>query len=527
MNKQEEDSLAQISAFEISKKIIEIARKNKDEFPILDAGRGDPNWINVKGRLALNRLVDFGIEESKLTFYENDLAGYIAKEGIGTRFKDFLDSSNYIDRFLLDVLNYVNVYMHFDIDDFVFEFINGALGNNYPSPNRALKYTEKIINNYLQSVLYNGKKLADNTDLFLTEGGTAAIVYIFNSLKENYLLNPGDKIAINTPIFTPYLEIPSLNDYQLIKLDLTSKEKNNWELEDTELDKLKDPSIKAFFLVNPSNPGSRSLNSHLLKCIEEVVSKNPNLIIITDDVYGTFSKNFQSVYSVVPKNTLLVYSFSKLFGATGWRLGIIAAYKNNIFDKLISKLPKNNKIELNKRYGIVDLNPEKMKFIDRIVADSRSIGLYHTAGLSTPQQIMSALFSLTHLILKDKTDEYILKARNIVNKRHNILYKSLGIPINDDPNDTDYYAMINVYKLAKLKYGNKFCQYLKNNYSPIDFLIRLAEKFGIILMYGKGFGAQGNNLRVSDANLTDRDYKKIGSKIIEVINDYYSEYKNI
>ncbi len=35
-------------------------------------------------------------------------------------------------------------------------------------------------------------------------GGTAAICYIFNSLKENGLIKAGDKIAINTPIFTPY-----------------------------------------------------------------------------------------------------------------------------------------------------------------------------------------------------------------------------------------------------------------------------------------------------------------------------------
>ena len=35
-----------------------------------------------------------------------------------------------------------------------------------------------------------------------------------------------------------------------------------------------------------------------------------------------------------------------------------------------------------------------MKFIDRIVADSRDVGLNHSAGLSLPQQVMMSLFSL-------------------------------------------------------------------------------------------------------------------------------------
>ena len=50
---------------------------------------------------------------------------------------------------------------------------------------------------------------------------------------------------------------------------------------------------------------------------------------------------------------------------------------------------------LDKRYGPITLEPRKLKFIDRIVADSRDIGLNHTAGLSLPQQVMMTMFSLT------------------------------------------------------------------------------------------------------------------------------------
>ena len=38
-------------------------------------------------------------------------------------------------------------------------------------------------------------------------------------MRENRLLTPGDKIAIGLPIFTPYIEIPHLNDYELVEVE--------------------------------------------------------------------------------------------------------------------------------------------------------------------------------------------------------------------------------------------------------------------------------------------------------------------
>ena len=89
----------------------------------------------------------------------------------------------------------------------------------------------------------------------------------------------------------------------------------------------------------------------------------------------------------LPHNTLCVYSFSKYFGATGWRNAVIALHEDNIYDKMIARLSEEQKAILNKRYSSIDLHPEKLKFIDRMVADSRQIALNHTAGLSLPQQM--------------------------------------------------------------------------------------------------------------------------------------------
>lgn len=526
MNITEEEKIEQLGAFEISKKMIELAKLNKNGNELLNAGRGNPNWINKKARLAFSRILQFGIEESERTISDGDLVGYTELDGIANRFKQFINPKNSdIDQFLSDSLDYIEMDLSLNLDEVIKEFTDGVLGNLYPSPNRVLKNTEIILNQYLQSVLYNGIDLASETTLFPTEGGSAAIVYTFNSLKENKLIKPGDKIAINTPIFTPYLQIPVLNDYELVEVDLSSKEENNWQISPETIDKLNDPDLKAFFLVNPSNPGSKALESNALNEIKKVVKNNPDLMIITDDVYGTFVNDFQTVYSVVPYNTLLVYSYSKLFGATGWRLGVIALNKENVFDKLISELSDEEYEELNKRYNLVVMDTQKMTFINRMVADSRSIGLYHIAGLSTPSQIMEALFSLTHLVCKGTEDQYIESSKKIVNERYEKLHSALDYTTDESKRNAKYYSMINIYNLAQEKYGEDFKNYLMTHYEQIDFLINLAQKNGIVLMDGVGFGANPGDLRVSEANLPTKDYTVIGEQMLELLNEYYQTFK--
>lgn len=524
--KNQEKKIEKLGAFEISNKMLKLAQHNEKSNIFLNAGRGNPNWINTKGRLAFARLVEFGVKESTRTMATGDLAGYITQDGIRERLETFLNpEKNEVDHFILAAVDYAHQQLGLDEDQFVKELADGVIGNNYPIPSRVLRGSEKVINAYLASALYRGEDLADQTDVFPTEGGTAAIVYIFNSLKENKLIKKGDKIAINAPIFTPYLQIPELNDYEMVEVDLRSKEENNWEIQPAEIDKLNDDGVKALFIVNPSNPGSMAFDDKALNEIKKVVAKNPNLIIITDDVYGTFVNNFKSVYAVAPHNTLLVYSYSKLFGATGWRLGTIAVNRDNVFDRLISQLSPAKKADLTKRYSINVLQPAKMKFIDRLVADSRSVGLYHTSGLSTPQQIMEVLFSLTHLLQDGKKDPYINASKEIVAKRYDDLLTGLKITENRSKENSKYYSLIDIYRLAEKRHGKAFRDYLADNFEQVDFLYRLSKKNGVVLMDGVGFGTNAGDLRVSEANLPTEDYEIISKQILELLDEYYQEFK--
>lgn len=513
-----------LGAFEKSAGMMKIAENNVNDNTFLNAGRGNPNWINTTGRLAFCRFMEFGVEESRRSIDMGSLAGYTQQKNIYKRFVKFLDKTNDVDAFIIDAIDYASKELSIDSDELVKEFVDAILGNNYPVPSVALVNIEKILSIFLESILFRNTSLSKTTNIFPTEGGTAAIVYIFDSLKHNGLLNEGDKIAINSPIFTPYIQIPKLTNFDFVPINVSSSEENRWQITKEDIDKLKNKSIKAFFLVNPSNPGSHALDDETLEHIGKLIAERPDLMIITDDVYGTFVKDFRSVYSIAPHNTILVYSFSKLYGATGWRTGLVALNEKNVFDELIKELPDEKKAILDYDYSIVSTNPRELSFIERMCADSRSIGLYHTSGLSTPQQAMMGLFALTHLVNKE-TDPYIESAKTIIGCRYSKLFHALGIEEDNSVTNSKYYSLINIYNIAEQKYGKEFSTYLKENFDGEEFMYRLAQEEGVVLMMGEGFGAIPGTLRVSQANLDDDQYELVGYRILKILEDYYKKYQ--
>src|SRR6185369_15645970 len=126
----------------------------------------------------------------------------------------------------------------------------------------------------------------------------------------------------------------------------------------------------------------------------------------------------------------------------GWRLGVIAVHEDNIFDKKLAALPEVKLRDLDKRYGALTLEPRKIKFIDRIVADSRDVALNHTAGLSLPQQVMMSLFSLSELM--DTRKDYQRGCIGIVKKRFEATIEGLGIEVSANPNYDYYYGLIDI-----------------------------------------------------------------------------------
>ena len=537
VTREYEKKMSEISPFELKNILIELADESarKSTHIMLNAGRGNPNWISTVPREAFFLLGQFALEEcQRETELADEMAGAAGvhnRKSIASRFVQFLKKHAQSPgaTLLKGTYEYLVTEKGVDENELVYEWAEGVIGDQYPVPDRILKYTEMLVRDYLDQELCDNQPPEGIFDLFATEGGTAAMCYIFDSLQQNFLLNKGDKIILFAPVFTPYIEIPEqarylFNVIEIKALKMTKDGYHTWQYQEKDLDVLKDPSVKAAFITNPSTPPSYGLTKALMNRIVEIVrNDNPNLMIITDDVYATFIPHFRSMMAELPKNTLCVYSFSKYFGATGWRLAVIALHQDNIYDRMIRELPRDKQELLKKRYSSLSLHPEDIRFIDRMVADSRQVALNHTAGLSLPQQTQMSLFASFALL--DAENTYKKRMQDMIHERLHTLWESTGFTLLDDPLRAGYYSEIDMLVWAKKFYGDDFVEYLKKNYEPLDVVFRLAQETSLVLLNGGGFDAPEWSIRASLANLKREDYVRIGEGIASILHSYAQRWK--
>jgi aspartate 4-decarboxylase len=534
LSRKEQRELQKLSPFELKDKLLALAseRDRAGDLQLLNAGRGNPNWLATTPREAFGTLLHFAIGESRRGITAPDLGFHPDRKGIAERFRSFLAEHPDLPgaALLKTSFEYGVTRLGFDGDSFASELVEGILGCFYPVPDRMLWHTERIVHAFLDQEMCAGHPPSGRFDLFAVEGGTAAVCYTFDSLMLNFLLHRGDTIALGVPVFTPYIEIPHFDRYafKVVEIDAGVERRpdgsHSWQYADEEIDKLADRRIKAFFLVNPSNPPSLAIRHRTVdRLIKLVKTKRRDLILITDDVYATFVPGFRSLLAELPENTIGVYSYSKHFGCTGWRLGVVAVHQDSIFDRMLARLPARERETLERRYSSITLQPDRLKFIDRMVADSRQVALNHTAGLSLPQQIQMALFSL--FALTDAANSYKTLSQLIVRRRYAALMEGLGITLPSDENRAAYYAELDLMVWAEKVYGPEFAHFLRRNYESTDVLFRLAEQSGVVLLHGGGFGGPAWSVRVSLANLPEDTYPKIGKYLRDAAEAYVQEWK--
>jgi aspartate 4-decarboxylase len=506
-----------LSPFELEESLIRWARDFSHHkaatHQLLDAGRGNPNWVATTPREAFFLLGQFALQESKRVWDEPDLGGMPHAEGCADRLRTFLGAARSPGGELLGrAVDYGVEKLGFDPDDFVHELVDGVVGDDYPVPSRMLEHGERLVQRFLEKAMYAGRPPAGRFDLFAVEGGTAGLCYALKSLVANRVLKRGDTIALGTPIVSPYLELPDLDELSFETVRVEQSElaggRRVWQYPDAEIAKLEDPRVKAFLVVNPSNPASVAIRQETLDRIADLVrKKRPDLILLTDDAYGTFVEGFRSLAAELPRNTILVYSFSKSFGCTGWRLGVVSLHERNVIDAAIARLPELDRERLRRRYHNLGREPDELKFIDRLVADSRDVALGKSAGLSPPQQVQMTLFALFALL--DERDEYQTRCRDIVRERLEALQEGLGLPFVEDPLRAGYYADLDIAAWGRHTFGEEFTKYVEAHPEPLEIVTALAQRHGTVLL-----GAW--SARVSLANLDAKDYRLIGRDLREI-----------
>jgi aspartate 4-decarboxylase len=262
MERTEERRYGGLSPFELKNKLVELA-KHRGERMMLNAGRGNPNWIALAPRAAYFLLGQFALGESAGVALRPDLGGLPRKRDIAARLRAFVAARAQAPgaALLERGIDHARDALGIDPDRLVGEWVDGILGDHYPLPVRMLHCAERIVRAHLVAEVFGGDAEAGRFDLFAVEGASAGITYVFQSLVRSGLLAPGERVALGVPIFTPYLEVPRLPEYDFELVQIAQDEAQGWRYPPAQVDKLLDPRVKAFLAVNPANPTAVALDA--------------------------------------------------------------------------------------------------------------------------------------------------------------------------------------------------------------------------------------------------------------------------
>ena len=530
-----------LSPFEIKDKLMSLASEGSGE--MLNAGRGNPNFFNEFVRVIFAKLqllvTQFTNEKEHL---KKDLDVY-PNPGDYNYETIFLNGSkNWPEKekvFLRDYLKFIKLQSSLQKKDYnlmLHDLFLSTLGCFYPVPPQVQEHLNFVCQDFMYDLVMGGgdqtgdepgrKLKPTDFEFFPTEGAAAGILYALNTLKSNFLLNPGDSIAIITPIFSPYLELPRLKDYDLNIVELKTNPKKNYALDDEEINKLKDKKIKGLFMVNPTNPSAFALPKENIDKIGHLINtERKDMFVLNDSVYSPFCKRgaYNSFMISCPKNTIEVYSLSKYFGTTGWRLGLVMLPKDTNLNKMIWNLPQKQKKLLHDRYALNTIDPDKLTFMNRLVYDSRAVSEAHVAGLCTPAQVLIGLF--LYYDLHDQGHKYQKEIRQLLAERIQILYHSLNTQPHITPVATDYYTLLHIPEITENLYGKEARKNLETKHNYIEFMFHLAKKYKTVLLPGKGFGddskdSQDWSLRACLANLSKKEYVDISKNLAQCIKDF-------
>ena len=164
---------------------------------MLNAGRGNPNFLNTEVRKSFALLTLFAAQMAQEGSTIPDVGYRLTKTGLSKSLRQFLKNHqrNPGGTLLDHAVGYAIDNVDMDADELVFQLVDGIQADFYPDPPRIFPVTEQIVRKYLDRVVFSGAPPKGAFHLFATEGATAAMIYIFNSLRENMILNPGDKVA--------------------------------------------------------------------------------------------------------------------------------------------------------------------------------------------------------------------------------------------------------------------------------------------------------------------------------------------
>ncbi len=176
----------------------------------------------------------------------------------------------------------------------------------------------------------------DTKKIIVTSGGAHALFCAFQAS-----VNPGDGVMLFSPYWTPIRDHITFAGGTPIRV-AWDKARDVEDLGPV-LSSHMTPKTRVIYVNTPANPTGDVLSRKQLESIARFATAN-NLIVISDEAYEDLVYDGEHVsLASMPgmfARTITVYTLSKSFAMTGWRIGYVVADEK--FMELIRKLVLNS-----------------------------------------------------------------------------------------------------------------------------------------------------------------------------------------
>ena len=198
-----------------------------------------------------------------------------------------------------------------------------AMDNNYTMYNPVQGYDD-----LRESISLKFKRDNDldysKDNIVVSTGAKQSIANVVMSL-----VNPGDEVIVPAPYWVSYLEIVKVAGG--VPVIVSAGIENDFKVPAEDLEKAITPKTKLIIFSTPCNPTGSVYSKEELKAWAGVLERNPNVIIIADEIYEhiNFTSKHESLaqFPEVFNQVITVNGVSKAWAMTGWRLGYIGASK--------------------------------------------------------------------------------------------------------------------------------------------------------------------------------------------------------
>jgi aminotransferase len=161
----------------------------------------------------------------------------------------------------------------------------------------------------------------DPDDEIAVTGGAQEALFIAMQM----LVGPGDEVLLPDPHYSAYAGAIALSGATAVLVP--TRGENRFELEIAELEAKLSPRTKLLVLVDPSNPAGAVLSGDQAAAVAAWVAEH-DLLVLADEVYESLvfdGRSHTSIASLsgMADRTVSIFSFSKTYAMTGWRVGYL------------------------------------------------------------------------------------------------------------------------------------------------------------------------------------------------------------